>query len=74
VLGTFGKLDKGIPPESVKAFEAALKKDGKNADIKIYDDAGHAFENPNNKEGYKAADAEDAWQRTTSFLEKNLKK
>jgi carboxymethylenebutenolidase len=74
VLGNFGGLDKGIPPESVKAFEAALKKDGKNADIKIYDDAGHAFENPNNKEGYKAADAEDAWQRTTSFLEKNLKK
>jgi carboxymethylenebutenolidase len=74
VLGNFGGLDKGIPPESVKAFEAALKKDGKNVDVKIYDDAGHAFENPNNKEGYKAADAEDAWKRTATFLEKNLKK
>jgi carboxymethylenebutenolidase len=50
-----------------------LKKDGKTVDIKIYDDAGHAFENPNNKEGYKAQDAADAWQRTTAFLDKNLK-
>jgi carboxymethylenebutenolidase len=73
VLGNFGGLDKGIPPESVKAFEAELKKDGKTVDIKIYDDAGHAFENPNNKEGYKAQDAADAWQRTTAFLDKNLK-
>lgn len=73
VLGNFGGLDRGIPPESVRAFEQALKKDGKQVDVKIYDDAGHAFENPNNKDGYKAADAQDAWQRTTAFLDKNLK-
>lgn len=73
VLGLFGGLDRGITPSDVHAFEAAMKKAGKPVEIKIYDDAGHAFENPNNKEGYKAADAEDAWKRTTAFLDKNLK-
>ncbi len=73
VLGSFGGQDRGIPPDSVRAFEAAMKKQGKSIEVKIYDDAGHAFENPNNKEGYKPQDAADAWQRTTAFLEKNLK-
>ena len=73
VLGLFGGLDRGITPTDVHAFEDAMKKAGKSIDIKIYDDAGHAFENPNNKDGYKPQDAADAWQRTTSFLEKNLK-
>lgn len=74
ILGNFGGQDKGIPPEDVKKFEEQLKTDGKKADIKIYPDAGHAFENPNNKSGYRAEDAADAWQRTVSFLNANLKK
>lgn len=74
ILGNFGGQDKGIPPEDVKRFEEQLKKDGKKADIKIYADAGHAFENPNNKAGYREADAADAWQRTVNFLNENLKK
>src|SRR6201982_3147699 len=57
ILGNFGAKDKGIVPEDVKKFEAALKEAGKRADIKIYPDAGHAFENPNNKSGYRTADA-----------------
>lgn len=74
ILGLFGAQDKGIPPEDVRKFGEALDKMGKKIDVKIYDDAGHAFENPNNKDGYRAADAADAWQRTTDFLAANLKK
>ena len=74
ILGNFGGQDKGIPPADVNKFEAELKKQGKAADIKIYPDAGHAFENPNNKSGYRAEDAADAWQRTVRFLDGNLKK
>jgi carboxymethylenebutenolidase len=74
ILGNFGGQDQGIPPDDVKKFEEALKKDGKSADIKIYPDAGHAFENPNNKGGYRADDAADAWQRTVKFLNETLKK
>src|ERR1051325_1838583 len=61
VLGNFGAKDRGIPPADVHAFEQALIKAGKNADVKIYGDSGHAFMNPNNKAGYVKADAEDAW-------------
>src|SRR5579864_566768 len=74
ILGIFGAQDKGIPPQDVRTFGEALDKMGKKIEIKIYDDAGHAFENPNNKEGYRAADAEDAWKRTTGFLANTLKK
>jgi carboxymethylenebutenolidase len=74
ILGNFGGQDKGIPPEDVKKFDEQLKKDGKKADIKIYADAGHAFENPNNKSGYRAEDAADAWHRTVGFLDAHLKK
>ena len=64
----------GITPDDVHKFEAAMKQQSKKIDIKIYDDAGHAFENPNNKDGYRAADAADAWQRTVNFLADTLKK
>jgi carboxymethylenebutenolidase len=74
ILGLFGAQDKGITPDDVRKFGDALDKMGKKIQVKIYDDAGHAFENPNNKDGYRAADAADAWQRTTDFLAANLKK
>jgi carboxymethylenebutenolidase len=74
ILGLFGGQDRGITPDDVHKFEAAMKQQSKKIDIKIYDDAGHAFENPNNKDGYRAADAADAWQRTVNFLADNLKK
>ncbi len=74
ILGIFGALDKGIPPADVKKFAETLQKMGKKIEIKIYDDAGHAFENPNNKDGYREADAADAWQRTLTFLASTLKK
>jgi carboxymethylenebutenolidase len=74
ILGLFGGQDRGITPDDVHKFEAAMKQLGKKVQIKIYDDAGHAFENPNNKEGYRSADAADAWKRTVNFLAENLKK
>jgi carboxymethylenebutenolidase len=75
VLGNFGAEDKGPSPEQVKAFEAAMKKTGKSADLKIYDGAGHAFANANNPwGGYREAAAKDAWARTTAFFAKHLKK
>jgi len=73
ILGIFGGRDQGITPEDVHHFEAALKKLGKKADIVLYPEAGHAFENPNNKAGYRPDDAADAWHRTVDFLFSNLK-
>jgi carboxymethylenebutenolidase len=73
ILGLFGGQDRGITPDDVHKFEQALKKLGKKVEIKIYPDAGHAFENPNNKEGYRPEDAADAWKRTVDFLAATLK-
>ena len=73
ILGIFGGKDRGIPVDDVNKFADALKKAGKKVEIKIYPDAGHAFENPNNKEGFRADDAADAWKRTVAFLAAELK-
>ena len=73
VLGNFGGDDRGIPPSAVQAFEQAMKAAGKSVDVKVYDGAGHAFENPNNKLGYREAAATDAWTRTLGFLARTLK-
>jgi len=73
ILGLFGAQDRGITPDDVHKFEMAMKQLSKKIDVKIYDDAGHGFENPNNKDGYRAADAADAWKRTVDFLGSTLK-
>jgi carboxymethylenebutenolidase len=72
VLGNFGGQDRGIPPEAVHAFEASMQSLGKPVDAKIYPQAGHAFENPNNASGFRPADAADALARIDSFLESTL--
>lgn len=74
ILGLFGGQDHGIPPEDVRKFAQALTQLGKKVEIKIYPDAGHAFENPNNRAGYRADDAADAWNRTVRFFEEHLKR
>jgi carboxymethylenebutenolidase len=73
MLGIFGAEDRSIPPSAVEAFEKATKAAGKSIDTKIYEGAGHAFENPNNRLGYREADAKDAWGRTLAFLNRTLK-
>ena len=73
ILGIFGGQDKGIPVADVNKFESQLKALGKTVEIHIFPDAGHAFENPNNKQGYRAEDAAQAWKLTVDFLAKNLK-
>jgi carboxymethylenebutenolidase len=75
VLGNFGGDDKGPSPDQVKEFEAAMKKAGKSVDVKIYEGAPHAFANENNPwGGYRKEAAADAWQRTLSFLNAQLKR
>ncbi len=73
VLGIFGAEDRSIPPSDVEAFEDAMNGAHKSIDVKIYPHAGHAFENSENKLGYREDAAEDAWQRTVSFLDQHLK-
>jgi len=74
ILGLFGGQDRGIPQSSVRKFEEQMKSLGKSVEVHIYPEAGHAFENPNNGQGYRQDDAADAWNRTVAFLADHLKK
>ncbi len=73
ILGIFGAEDQGIPVSQVREFEDALKGLGKEADIEVYEGAGHAFANPSG-ERYVAAAAEDAWQKTLAFFDEHLRR
>ena len=43
VYGTFAELDRGIPPDQVERFVAALDQIGIANDIHVYDDVDHGF-------------------------------
>jgi carboxymethylenebutenolidase len=72
LLGNFAGLDRGIDPKDVQAFADALKKHQKDADIKVYEGARHAFMNPNSKDGYNEAAAQDAWARIDAWFATKL--
>jgi carboxymethylenebutenolidase len=73
VLGNFGALDRGITPDDVNAFEKTMTGLNKRVDVKIYDGAGHGFENSTNATAYRPEAAADAWARSVAFLNKSLK-
>ncbi len=73
ILGIFGEKDRGIPAASAKAFEREAQKMDKQVRVTIYPNVGHAFMNPNNKDGYDAETAKEAWQRIFAFLDSKLK-
>lgn len=66
VCGSYGARDTSIPAASVRAFASALTVPN---DIRIYDDAGHAFFD-DQRPAYVASAAADAWKRTITFLQK----
>lgn len=74
LLGIFGETDRGIPMMDVQNFEQALKDAKKDSRIIIYRNVGHAFMNPNNKDGYNHDITERAWRETFAFLDKHLMK
>lgn len=72
VLGLYGEEDHGIPVETVRAFEAALKRRGVPHEIHIYPGAGHAFFNDTRPQAYHPEAARDAWRRTLDWFRRYL--
>ncbi len=72
LLGFFGADDRGISKESVEKFKADLERLGVSHNITIYPGAGHAFANPENKEGYRPDAASDAAKKTDIFFKQHL--
>jgi carboxymethylenebutenolidase len=71
ILGLFASKDRIVPAPTVMAFEATMKRLGKDVDIHMYEGADHAFANPSGT-AYEPRAAEDAWRLTTAFLREHL--
>ena len=65
--GTDERINAGIP-----AFEEALKKDGKQYTLYMYEGAQHAFLNDTNEARYNKEAADLAWSRTLDFFQQHL--
>ena len=73
VYGTFAALDSGPSPESVAAFESALRAAGVEHDLHIYDDVDHGFWlRVDGDPDVRAAPAADAWERLKAYLQRTL--
>ncbi|MBV9719081.1 MAG: dienelactone hydrolase family protein [Candidatus Eremiobacteraeota bacterium] len=68
VCGSYGGRDTGIPAQSVRLFADALRVPN---DIRIYDDAGHAFFD-DQRASYVGQAAADAWKRTVACFRRYL--
>jgi carboxymethylenebutenolidase len=65
----FGATDQSIPMTDVEI----IKKKRPDCEIFVYPEAGHGF-HCDERASYHAPSAAQAWERTTAFLAKNLKK
>jgi carboxymethylenebutenolidase len=70
MLGIYGGKDTRITG-GAPALEAALKQAGVTYEMKIYDDADHAFNNDTGAR-YNAAAAADAWARTLEWFKGHI--
>ncbi len=71
ILAFFGAEDSSIPQQQIQAFERTLRDLGKDVQVKVYENAGHAFANPSG-ERYRPEAAKDAWEKTLAFLSDHL--
>jgi len=72
-LALFAEKDGFVNPDVARGVEAAIKKAGKQVEIRIYPGRDHAFFNDTNQAAYDKADADDAWKRTVDHFKKHLK-
>ncbi len=73
LLLIYGENDKGVPPDQGRELEKHLKQLGKDAQLKIYEGADHAFFNDTRPHVYKPDAAADAWNRTLDFFRRHLR-
>jgi carboxymethylenebutenolidase len=68
LMGSFGARDTSIKPEDVRAMFARVTAPH---DLKIYDEAGHAFFD-DTRDSYVPSAAADAWSRTLAWFKTYL--
>lgn len=73
VLGFYGDKDQSNALDKIKEFKSDLDSLGIQNEIYIYPGIGHAFANPSGAT-YAPKETIDAWTKTITFMENNLKK
>jgi carboxymethylenebutenolidase len=67
VLGLYGGVDPSIPLDQIDRMRAAIAAAGKNAEIVVYPDAGHAF-HADQRPNYNDSAARDGWTRMREWF------
>jgi carboxymethylenebutenolidase len=67
----FGGRDEGIPPQEVETIREALSAAGKEFELHVYPDEGHAFFR-RGVDGDSTPAARDVWPKVEAFLRKHL--
>lgn len=67
VLGLYGGKDQGIPVDDVDTIREVLARAGKQAELVVYPDAGHAF-HADYRPSYRPDDAIDGWRRMLAWF------
>lgn len=71
-LGHYSEHDDWATPEEAARLEALLRGMGRDASFRVYPGTEHAFFNDDRPESYNAEAADEAWERTISFLRSKL--
>ncbi len=71
LLGLFGEQDSAPSPEAVAELEQILTANGKEFEIHVYPDAGHAFFSVD-RIAYRPQAATDGWERIAAFYGRYL--
>jgi carboxymethylenebutenolidase len=72
LIGFFGALDAGMTGEQLEVVKGKLKNAGVDADINLYEGAGHGFMRDDDPGVFNKAASDDAWEKTLAFFKKNL--
>ena len=73
VLGIFGNEDQNPSPEDVDDYESILNSAEIPNTFHRYDGAGHEFLDHTNRDRYREAQSEDAWTKSITFFNTQLK-
>jgi carboxymethylenebutenolidase len=72
ILGLYGAADSGIPNDTVRKMQVALKGSGNTrSEIVLYPDTPHAF-HADYRDSYRKGPAEDGWKRLTAWFGRHL--
>lgn len=72
IFAAFGDQDQGIPLGVVERFRQLLQQLGKQAEVKVYPGAPHAFFN-DTRPSYRPEAAADAWQKVLALFRSVLR-